>query len=167
MGDYELTVNADDKLIGSRHWRDMQHDDIYRVSALWLTDRATGEILLAQRKWTKKNDPGKWGAAVAGTVEVGETYESNIVKEIEEEIGLRNLKLKRGPKTYTDDGKHKFFCQWFVAAVDKNKVIVVIQEDEVESVKWVSKPWLLNDIKQNLQDYTPSIDENMHALGVT
>ncbi len=29
-----------------------------------------------------------WGSAVAGTVEKGEDYESNIYKETEEEIGL-------------------------------------------------------------------------------
>jgi len=98
MGDFEITVDENDNPIGSKHWRIMQYDNIYRVSALWLTDRTIGEILLAQRKWTKKNDPGKWGAVVYGTIEVGETYDSNIIKEIEEEIGLTGLKLQKGPK---------------------------------------------------------------------
>jgi 8-oxo-dGTP pyrophosphatase MutT (NUDIX family) len=166
MGNFETTVNTDDEPIGSKHWRDMQYEDIYRVSALWLTDNSTDSILLAQRKWTKKNDPGKWGAAAAGTLEVGETYESNIIKEIEEEIGLKGLKLKIGPKMYCDDGKHRFFCQWFIATVDKEKVDIVIQEDEVESVNWVSKSWLLNDLMQSPERYTPSMAECLRALGI-
>jgi 8-oxo-dGTP pyrophosphatase MutT (NUDIX family) len=131
-----------------------------------LTDSRTGEILLAQRKWTKKNDPGKWGAAAAGTIEVGETYESNIVKEIEEEIGLKNLKLVEGPKTYTDDGKHRFYCQWFIASVDKDRVTIITQEAEVEAVKWVTKAWLTNDLRKHPEHYTPSTTENLQALGV-
>ena len=42
----------------------------YRVSALWVTD-SKGRILLAQRVLTKRHNPGKWGRAVAGTVEEG------------------------------------------------------------------------------------------------
>ena len=166
MSDYEITVDNRDIVIGQKHWREMSHDNIYRVSALWLTDTKTGDILLAQRKWTKKNDPGKWGPAVSGTIEVGETYESNIVKEIEEEIGLTNLKLHKGPKTYTDDGEHRFFCQWFIATVHKDEVTIVIQEDEVEAVDWISKSNLLNDLAKNSDKYTPSTTENLQALGV-
>jgi isopentenyldiphosphate isomerase len=167
MSDFELTVDVDDNPIGSKHWRDMQYDDIYRVSALWLTDTETDDVLLAQRKWTKKNDPGKWDTAVAGTVEANETYEGNIVKEIEEEIGLTGLKLVTGPKTFTDDGNHKFFCQWFLGSIDKAQANIKIQEEEVEAVKWVPISWLLDDLKQNPQSYTPSTPENLEALGVS
>jgi 8-oxo-dGTP pyrophosphatase MutT (NUDIX family) len=163
----EILVDEQDKPVGSKHWRTMQYDDIYRVSALWLTDSTSGDVLLAQRKWTKKNDPGKWGAAVSGTVEVGEDYKSNIVKEIQEEIGLTGLTLSIGPKLFNDDGKHRSFCQWFFGSVDKNKVRITIQEDEVEAVKWVSKKWLLNDVKLNPQNYTPLTPKELTALGVT
>ncbi len=87
MTDFTI-VDSNDNPIGAKHRQDKQYDDIYRVAALWLTDSITGDVLLAQRKWTKKNNPGKWAAAVSGTVEPNETYEINIVKEIEEEIGL-------------------------------------------------------------------------------
>ncbi len=166
MNKSELVVDQNDNPIGAKPWQEMQYDDTYRVSALWLTDTENGDILLAQRKWTKKNDPGKWGTAVAGTIEEDETYESNIVKETEEEIGLTGLKLTLGPKTFTDDGKHKFFCQWFFASVDKSAVTIRIQEEEVEAVKWVAKAWLLNDVEQNPDNYTPSTPENLAALGV-
>jgi NADH pyrophosphatase NudC (nudix superfamily) len=41
---------------------------------------------LTQRAATKKNDPDKRTSAVAGTVEKGETFETNIIKETQEEI---------------------------------------------------------------------------------
>lgn len=166
MSDFEVVVDANDNVIGSKNWKEIQYEDIYRVSTLWLSDQNTGEVLIAQRKWTKKNDPGKWSAAVAGTVEENETYESNIVKEIEEEIGLTNLELTVGPKTFTDDGKHKFFNQWFLASIDKNSVEIIIQESEVEAVKWVSKEWLIIDVKENTNNYTPSTPNDLVALDI-
>src|ERR1700677_4628008 len=99
-----LIVDEEDNLIGFKTYEELQYEDIYQVSALWLKDVRTGDVLLAQRKWTKQSDPGKWAAAVAGTVDKGENYQINIVKEIEEEIGLKDLKLKLGPKQFTDEG---------------------------------------------------------------
>lgn len=84
-----IIVDENDTIIGHKNRDSMEDGDMYRVSALWIQN-SKGDILLAQRSFDKRNDPGKWGPAVAGTVEEGETYESNIIKEAEEEIGLKN-----------------------------------------------------------------------------
>jgi isopentenyldiphosphate isomerase len=164
MSALELIVDEDDCQIGARLRGDLRYEDIYRVSALWLTDIVTGDVLFGQRKLTKKNDPGKWASSVAGTVEEGETYDTNIVKEIEEEIGLTGLELKHGPKVFTDDGKHKFFCQWFLASIDKTTVSIKIQETEVEAVKWVSTTGLIKDVEQNPNAYVPSMLETLRIF---
>ena len=165
MGNYEQTVDENDRLTGSKHWRDMQYSDIYRVTALWLTDQTTGEILLAQRKWNKKNHPGKWGPAAAGTVEVDETYDSNIVKEIAEEIGLTGLELSKGPKLFNDDGDNRFFCQWYLSKIDRNKLQIKIQEAEVEAIKWVTKGWLLTELARHPDIFTPNMPEDFKRVG--
>ncbi|MDP3837246.1 MAG: NUDIX domain-containing protein [bacterium] len=109
-------VNSDDEIIGYKIRAAVSEDDIYRVSALWIIN-SQGDILLAKRHHTKLNNPNMWGPAVAGTVEEGETYESNITKETEEEIGLKNIKPTLGPKIEIT-GKHHYFTQWFTAKVD-------------------------------------------------
>jgi predicted kinase len=93
-----IIVNDQDQIIGHKEPGTLLKEDIYRVSSLWVTN-SKGDILLAQRKFTQKLDPGKWGPAVAGTVDEGETYESNIIKEAEEEIGLKDMRPALGPKT--------------------------------------------------------------------
>ncbi|MFA6422790.1 MAG: NUDIX domain-containing protein, partial [Candidatus Buchananbacteria bacterium] len=82
-----IIVNENDEAIGHKERNELDFSDIYRVSGLWITN-LKGEILLAQRAFTKNHDPGKWGPAAAGTVEEGEDYETNILKEAEEELGL-------------------------------------------------------------------------------
>lgn len=161
-----VVVDNNDNEIGLRHYNKLRYDDIYRVSALWLTDTVTDECLITQRRWSKHNDPGKWMAAVSGTIEEGESYDENIVHEIEEEIGLTKLELTKGPKEFVDDGKHKFFVQWYFSKTHKNKVSIVIQEDEVESYAWISKKKLQQDVINNPQQFVPSMRASLKTLGV-
>ncbi|HUD06609.1 MAG TPA: NUDIX domain-containing protein [Candidatus Saccharimonadales bacterium] len=160
-----IIVNKDDKQIGLKEFGTLKYEDIYRVSALWLTDISSGDALIAQRKWSKYNDPGKRSASVSGTVDKGESYEQNIVKEIEEEIGLTNLSLKLGPKEFIDDSLHKFFVQWFLAKVDKDKTKITIQKEEVEGVEWIPIETLIDDLKSNPDKYTPNFYESLKSLG--
>jgi uncharacterized protein (DUF952 family)/isopentenyldiphosphate isomerase len=161
-----IIVDERDTPIGLKGYAERQYEDMYRVTALWLTDRKTGDVLLQQRKMTKHIDPGKWQCAVSGTIEEGETYEQNIVHEIEEEIGLHNLALTEGPKQYIDDGSHKFFCQWFRAKTDKNTAEIVIQESELEATQWIAKDDLIADVTANPDKYAPSMMSGMEVLGI-
>ncbi len=105
-------------------------------------------------------------AAASGTIEEGETYDDNIVHEIEEEIGLTGLDLTKGPKEFIDEGKHKFFAQWYFAKVDKNKVTIKIQEDEVETYEWVSKEQLVKDVHSDQDKFVPSLSNSLKLLGI-
>lgn len=161
-----VVVDSSDSPVGLKQYSELSYEDIYRVSALWLIDSTTGDVLMTQRKWTKKNDPGKWMAAVSGTIEEDETYDQNIVHEIEEEIGLRNLDFKKGPKQFVDDGSHKFFVQWYVSEVNKDEVAIKIQDDEVEKYAWMSKESLIDDLKNNPDKFVSSQSASMEALGI-
>ena len=92
----------------------------------------------------KKQDPDKWGPAVAGTVDEGETYEQNIVKEAEEELGLKGIKFEKGPKERVK-GKYNYFCQWYILKTDKDISEFKIQEDEVSEIRW----WTKKELKES------------------
>jgi len=161
-----VIVDKQDKPIGFKDYSEITYKDINRVAALWLTDEKTGDVLLTQRKWTKHNDPGKWMAAASGTIEEGEDYDKNIVHEIEEEIGLKNLTLTKGPKLFTDDGRHCYFVQWFVSTTNKDEVEIRIQEEEVEAYAWIPKDEFLRDLRANPDRYVPSFKRDLDSLGV-
>lgn len=152
-----IIVNKNDEIIGSKERGTLNQSDIYRVSALWIQN-SNGEILLAQRSFNKKNNPGQWGPAVAGTNDEGESYKSNIIKEAEEEIGLKNQKFQRSFH-YFRDGEHRHFTQWFFALVDKRIEEFTIQEEEVEKIKWFTKEELLNELKNNSKKFLKIIPE--------
>ena len=131
--------------------------DIYRVSALWLTN-SNGQALIAQRQLGKRNDPGKWGPAAAGTVEAGETYDENIVHEVEEELGLKDIELIPGPKVFVA-GQYKFFCQWYGAVTDILAKDFVVQEEEVRQVVWIDLKTLNVELQKTPEKYISSMSD--------
>lgn len=160
-------VDRQDDLLGAKTYEEVDRDhDIYRVSALWLTN-PEGKVLLAQRASAEVNpkahDPGKWGPAAAGTVEEGETYQSNIVKEMEEEIGLTGLDLQTGSKIFVD-GKHRYFCQWFMAEVDLDINTLKLDAHEVARVAWFSLESLKEKLEQNPDQFTPGLNQFVDNL---
>ena len=150
-----IIVNDKDEVIGVKERGTLKENDIYRVSALWITN-SKEEILLARRAYTKKHDPGQWGPAVAGTVDEGETYESNIVKEAEEELGLKNIHFKKESKQKRF-GKHKHFSQWFSTIVDQPIEAFKVQEEEVAEIKWFNKEELANYAKEHPEEFLEDI----------
>jgi len=151
-----IIVNEQDEIVGHKDRDDVQ-TEIYRVSALWITN-SKGEILLARRAFTKSHSPGKWGPAVAGTVEDGETYESNIVKEAEEELGLTGITFVKDRKELRRT-QWRYFCQWFTAVVDKDISDFTINKDEVAEIRWFSVQELRNDVKKDPEQFLVSVRE--------
>jgi isopentenyl-diphosphate delta-isomerase len=153
-------VNEDDNVIEYRERDNEDTNVIYRVSSLWVTD-TDGKILLARRAFDKSHSPGKWGPAVAGTVEEGETYEKNVIKEAEEEIGLKNIKPVAGDKRRRKT-KYNYFAQEFLLTLPVGFSDFKLAEDEVAEVKWFSEEELRKELKENPEDFLKGIHERMN-----
>ena len=136
-------VNEKDEIIGYKEREDRYIEEIVRATGLWIKDK-DGNILLAQRAFNKKHAPGLWGAAAGGVVEEGETYESCIIREAEEEIGLRGIVLTPGPKIRLFD----CFSHFFSIIVDHDYKFIK-QDEEVEQIKWFSEDELNKLLKEN------------------
>lgn len=150
-------VDANDQILGYKKRGDIVLGDIYRITALWVTNDQN-DILIAQRSFSKTKDPGLFSTAVAGTVEKGETYESNILKEAEEEIGVKGV-TPRFVKKYRHQGKSSFFCAIFSAVINQPISYFRRQQDEVESLVWVPFSDLVVDAERNPQKYVPSFPD--------
>jgi len=155
-----IIVNENDEIIGHKERETLNQSDMYRVSALWIQN-SKDQILLAQRSFDKKNNPGQWGPAVAGTIDEGESYESNIIKEAEEEIGLKNHNFQKSHNNF-NNGNHKHFTQWFFALVDKELEQFTIQKEEVEKIKWFTKEELLEEINSSPNKFLKSMKDTLN-----
>jgi isopentenyldiphosphate isomerase len=149
-------VDENDNLIGHKDSKNLDKDDIYRITALWIKN-SKGENLLARRAYSKRLDPGVWGPAAAGTLEKGETYDSNIIKEAEEEIGLKNFKFEKSKKVIRKRRKRNYFCQWYKAVIDKEISEFKIDKNEVHEVKWFTREEILQGLKNNPEEFLPTL----------
>lgn len=158
-------VDSEDNLIGVKERSELNYEkDIYRVSALWLTN-SKGQSLLARRAISKDKDPGRWGPAVAGTIDEGETYDENIYKEALEEIGLEGVEFSIGPKTHITYPRN-YFCQWYFVKVDKDIDEFVMQEDEVEALAWVDIDIIKKELIEAPEKYVPAMPQVLAELGI-
>ena len=155
-------TDENDVQIGTVVRGELVYPQIYRVSALWLVDGA-GSTLLAQRSHTKAVDPGLWGPAAAGTVPDGETYLDCMVREAEEELGLRRLVLAEGPKELYDTGAQRFWCSWFIAKTSQGTNIT-IEEGEVERVAWFPIEMVREALSDSPEMFVPNARENWATL---
>src|SRR3989344_1519490 len=150
-----IIVDENDNAVGVKERGELIPGDLYRVSSLWLTN-SQGEILLAKRALTKKKDPGKWGPAVAGTVDEGETYDDNIVKETFEELGVRvsMRDLRCGPKIKIEPKTdNSYFGQWHFYTIDKTASAFLIPPEEISEVRWFTETELRNQLENHPEKY--------------
>jgi len=147
-------VNEQDEIIGYKERDNRNPNDLVRATGLWITDKE-GNILLAQRAFTKMHDPGLWGPAVGGTVEEDETYDSNIIKEAEEEIGLININFNFISKVHV----YNCIAQIYTAVVDRDYKFVK-QDEEVENIKWFSR----DELKKLLEEKPEIFFKNFKEL---
>lgn len=159
-----IVVNEKDEIIGHKEWADQDLNDITRVTGLWIYN-SKGEVLITQRVFSKRYDPGKWQPAAAGTVEEGESYLSNIIKEAEEEIGIKLKEDQLVPGSHEfRNTSHKYFRQSYSVKLDLAIEAFKIQKDEVENIQWISIEELDKWVAKRPEDFLISFPGSFEKI---
>lgn len=140
-------------------------NDIFRTASLWITNNKN-EVLLAQRKFDKKVDPGKWGEAVGGTVENDDSYLDTAIRESYEELGISDIKFSLGPKQFLETPIYSCYIQWYKACIDMDVSEFVVQQEEVEQVAWVPVNKFEHDLKANPDKYVTGLTKCIELLKI-
>ena len=134
----ELVDKFDNKrrTLGKTTERYEKIDGEYRQSMhVWIINDK-GEFLIQKRTENKKVFPGKW-SITGGGVDAGETTVDTVIRECKEELGidvdLDKLELVMTIKRSYDFVDIYLLHQSF--GLDE----VIMQEDEVADVKWLSR----------------------------
>ena len=104
------------------------------VSAVALIDH-DGRVLLAQRP-KGKSMAGLWEFP-GGKVEIGETPEAALIRELEEELGINTWKSCLAPLTFASHAYDDFHLLMPLFVCRKWEGIPIAQENQ--SLKWVRK----------------------------
>jgi len=114
---------------------------------------------LQKRAVTKDIQPGKWDTSVGGHVSPGETVEKALARELEEEIGLKNVNPQFLVRYIWESPREKELVSSFTVTTDE---VPVINENEIEEGKF----WSLQEIKDNLGKdiFTPNFEHEFEVL---
>lgn len=151
-------VNERDEIIGFKNRDEITKNDVYRISALRITN-SKGEALLAQRAYSKKRHPGYRWPAVAGSVEKWESYKENIIKEAFEELWIENQEFKESIKKYSVwTTGHKHFTQWYTIVLDRETSDFTPAMEEVEKIGRFSKDDFQKQLGSKTEKFLSSMD---------
>lgn len=109
----------------------------YRCVVHIVVFNSKGEMLIQQRASQKSSHANKWDFSVGGCVRAGETSNQGAERELAEEIGLKADFSHKQPSITINFGCG--FDDYYVTHFDIDPKDVVLQEDEVQAVKWATK----------------------------
>ena len=118
-----------------------------------------GELYLQRRPMWKDIQPGKWDTAVGGHVDLGESVEMALRREVREELGMTDFT----PETLTH--------YVFESATERELVFVhrttydgpITPSEELDGGRF----WSLDEIRQHLGSglFTPNFESEIRRLG--
>jgi len=116
---------------------------IHRVVHV-LVFNTKGELLLQKRSMSKDVAPGKWDTSVGGHLNIGEDTLSAAKREMKEELGIIDGKLRylytyMHTNSYETELVYTFFCLHAESRVFFNS-------DEIDEVKF----WSFDEIHENM-----------------
>lgn len=112
-----------------------------------------GQYLIQKRNMNMLNYPGYWDNSAAGHVDEGETPEEAAYRELDEEVGIKDVILTKVAEYYSEypipGGLPDSRCYSFlyVGECEVRTEKVVFDSREVAEVKWVSQ----KEIKKIIQ----------------
>ena len=127
----EITGQVEDRMVAYEKglWR--------RVVSCWIINEK-GELLIQKRSEKKFRSPGKW-AKTGGQVDSGESPKEAIIREIKEELGVEIQKDHvLSEAMILKDNEKKLFKYSYIIYMDYKIEDYILQEEEVDKVKYVT-----------------------------
>lgn len=121
-----------------------------------------GEMLIQQRQSFKKNWADLWDISVGGCCVTGETSKQGASRELFEELGIRYDFNDNRP--YFTVNFNNGFDDYYFVTKDINIEDLILQQEEVQDVKWATKEDIIALRKEG--KFVPYIDGFLESLFV-
>jgi isopentenyldiphosphate isomerase len=153
-------VNEKDEVVGKADRKTVHSDKllIHREVGIIVYDD-NDQVLLQQRSRLKTINPLAWSWSASGHVPYEMLPLNAAINELKEEVGLTG-RLEFAGKWFIDGNNNRRFASWYRCKYSGEKI--VINRDEVEQVKWVTK----NQAERMIKNGEKFSSSAMKALGI-
>jgi isopentenyldiphosphate isomerase len=130
-----IIVDKDNNEVGIFPRSQMRSGRLPHRATYILVFNSRGELFVQKRTQTKDVFPGYYDTAAGGVVIAGESYEQGAMRELEEELGIRDTPLTSLFDFYYEDEHIRLWGRAFSCKYDGE---LVLQEEEVESGEFMT-----------------------------
>lgn len=143
-------VDARNTVVGAApRWQMRAHRLLHRSTYI-LVFNPEGALYVQKRTMTKDVFPGYYDPATGGVVLAGENYEESARRELEEEMGIRQVPLTRLSDFYFADDRTQVWGAAFSCVYDGP---LSLQAEEVESVSLMTMDEIFQ--RARTEQFTP------------
>jgi|WetSurMetagenome_2_1015567.scaffolds.fasta_scaffold18070_5 isopentenyl-diphosphate Delta-isomerase len=158
-------INENDEIIGTDTRENIHKNGLLHREIHVCIFNDQGEVLLQRRGMNKDTYPGLLDVSVGGHMEIGATYETTAVKEIEEETGLKiekkNLvfleKIRRSSFDVKTGMKNNSIRYVYAYRYNGLAEDLKLEAGEATSLEFWPIERLLNLKEEEKKDFVPSI----------
>lgn len=162
MKEFFDVLNEDGEYINKIVSRDECHKEglWHRAVVVFIVSKDNKKVLLQQRSKTKKLWPNLWDITAGGHTLVNELGYQSAIRETKEEIGINIGKEalefigSTRSENIKDDIINRHFNEFYIAHADVDVNNIVLQEDEVQDIKWFDKEDVIKRVKNNYNGLT-------------
>ena len=135
----------------------------HKAVVVFIVSMDNKKILLQQRSANKKLWPNLWDITAGGHVLTGEFGYQTVIRETKEEIGIditkNDLEFIGGTKSENISGNiiNRHFNEFYIVHKDVDINNIVLQEEEVQDIKWFNKEEVISKINDNYKDLTDKV----------
>ncbi|GAE36232.1 NUDIX hydrolase [Halalkalibacter akibai] len=138
---------------------ELQHGEYHLVVHVCIFNSG-GDMLIQQRQAFKEGWPNMWDLTVGGSAIAGDTSQTAAQRELLEEIGL-DLEFQH-MRPHLTINFEKGFDDIYLIEEDVQIHTLILQQEEVQNVKWASKEEILTMIKN--EEFIPYYESLIHLL---
>ena len=149
-------VDEQDRPLGGLPRAELREQGLIGRGTFILLFNSRGELCVHRRTLSKAVYPGYWDVAAGGMVGEGESYADSAARELFEELGIADVRLREHGRFYFDEPGNRLWGAVFSAVSDAP---LVLQPEEVMEAHFVPPAQALADALEK-----PCCPDSLEAL---